>query len=146
MPYRSCRRRCARCIIFDLWHALLEDVAEAFKVVEIGGAEVLRHAAFDLFGELFGCCKYAVGRGDSGRCEVLVLVKNCRRDARGACIFHPHGPSALVVKRGAQDKALAAVFGKNAAMFGFVVDEGFHANGDEGSCVVVMGAVHVGVS
>ena len=75
-----------------------------------------------------------------------MLVKNCRRDARGACIFHPHFPSAVVVERGTQDKALAAVFGESAATFGFVVDEGFHANGDEGSCVVVMGALHVGVS
>ena len=45
MPYRSCRRCYASCIIFDLWHALLEDIAEAFKVVEIGGAKLLRHAA-----------------------------------------------------------------------------------------------------
>ena len=51
-----------------------------------------------------------------------------------------------MVELGAQDKALAAVFGEGAATFGFVVDEGFHANGDERSCVVVMGAVHVGVS
>ena len=87
-----------------------------------------------------------VGRGDSGRCEVLVLVKNCCRDARGACIFHPHGPSAVVVKRGTQDKALAAVFGEGAATFRFVVDESFHTNGDEGSYVAVAGAIHVGVS
>ena len=75
-----------------------------------------------------------------------MLVVDCRGDARGACVCHPHCPSAVVVERGAQDKALAAVFGKSAATFGFVVDEGFHANGDERSCVVVMGAVHVGVS
>ena len=133
------------CVVVDLWHALLEDVAKAFKVVEIGGAKVLRHKAFDLFRELFGCCKHAFGKGDSGRCEVLVLVKNCCRDARRACIFHSHGPSAVVVKRCAQDKTLAVMFGEGASTFWLVMDKSFHANGDEGSCVVVMGALHVGV-
>ena len=66
---------------------------------------------------------HAVDRGDSGRCEVLLLVKNCHREAYGACIFHPHCPSAVVVERGTQDKALAAVFGESAATFGFVVDD-----------------------
>ena len=51
-----------------------------------------------------------------------------------------------MVERGTQEKSLAAVFSEGAATFRFVVDEGFHANGDEGSYVVVMGAVHVGVS
>ena len=132
------------CDFVDLRQALLEDGAEALEVVGIGGAKVLRHAAFDFFGELFGCCKHAVGRGDSGCCEVLVLVKYCRRDACGACIFHPHGTSAVVVKRCAHDKALAAVFGKSAATFRFVVDKGFHANKDKGNCVVVVGIVHMG--
>ena len=109
-----------------MWYASLEDVEEAFEVVEIGGAEVLQHTTFDLFGELFGCCKHVVGGDVSGRCEVLVLVKNCRRDTRGACICHPHCPSAVVVERGTQDKALAAVFGESAATFGFVLDKGLH--------------------
>ena len=37
------------CVIVDLRHALLEDVAKALEVVKIGGAKVLRHAAFDFF-------------------------------------------------------------------------------------------------
>ena len=60
-------------------------------------------------------------------------------------VCQPHCPSVVVVEQGAEDKALAAVFGKSAATFRFVVDEGFHANGDKGSCVVVVEAVHVGV-
>ena len=47
MPCRRCRGRYVCCIVVNLWHALLEDVAKAFKVVEIGGAEVSRHAAFN---------------------------------------------------------------------------------------------------
>ena len=43
-----CRGHYVCCVVADLWHALLEDVAEAFKVVKIGGAKVLLHAAFDL--------------------------------------------------------------------------------------------------
>ena len=46
---RGCRRRDLCGVVVDLRHALLEDVAEALEVVEIGGAKVLRHAAFDLF-------------------------------------------------------------------------------------------------
>ena len=59
-------------------------------MVEIGGAEVLGYASFDFFGELLGRCKHAVGGGDGGRGEVLMLVKNCRGDARSACVSHPH--------------------------------------------------------
>ena len=98
-----------------MWHALLENVAEAFEVIKIGGAEVLRHASFDFFGEMFGCCKNAVGGDDSGRCEVFMLVEGCGGDVCGAGIFHPHGQGAVVVERGAQDETFAAVFGEGAA-------------------------------
>ena len=37
---------CWRCI--DLRHTLFEDGVEAFKVVKAGGADMVRHAAFDL--------------------------------------------------------------------------------------------------
>ena len=114
-------------------------------MIEIGGAEVLRHASYDFFQEFFGCRKNAVGRGDSGRCEVFMLVKNCYGDVCGVGIFHPHGPGTILVKRCAQDKSFAAVFGNSAATFRLVVDEGFYADKDEGSCVVVMWAVHVGI-
>ena len=49
MSCRGCRRRDLCGVVVDLRHALLEDVAEAVKVVKIGGAKVLRHAAFDFF-------------------------------------------------------------------------------------------------
>ena len=48
MGDRECCRRC-----IDLWHALFEDLVEAFKVVEVVeacGAEMVQNAAFDLFG------------------------------------------------------------------------------------------------
>ena len=129
-----------------MWQAFVQDAVKLLKVIKICGAKVVGHVAFDFFRELFGCSNHAVSRGDGGRGEVLMLMENRRGDARSASVRHPHCPSAVVVKRGAEDKALAAVFGESTAPFGFVVDEGFHANGDEGSCVVVMGAVHVGVS
>ena len=63
----------------------------------------------------------------------------------GSRVFHPHGPGAIVVKRGAKDKAFAAVFGEFASTLWLVVDEGFHADGEKGSGVIVVWAVHVGV-
>ena len=42
------REYCRRCI--DLQHVFFEDVAEAFEVVEACGAEMVRHADFDLVG------------------------------------------------------------------------------------------------
>ena len=50
-----------------------------------------------------------------------------------------------MVKRGSKYKAFAAVFGKCALTLWLVVDKGLHANGDEGSGVVVVWVVHVGV-
>ena len=60
-------------------------------------------------------------------------------------VFHPHGPCAVVVKRGAEDKASAEVFSKCALTLWLVVDEGFHTDGDKWSGVVVVWALHVGV-
>ena len=74
-----------------------------------------------------------------------MYVENCGGDACGSRVFHPHGPGAVVVKLGAEDKAFAAVFGECVSMLWIIVDEGFHADGDEGSGVVVVWAVHVGV-
>ena len=61
----------------------------------------------------------------------------------GLRVFHPHGPGAVVVKRGTKNKVCAAVFGKCSSTLWLVVDKGFHADGDEGSGVVVVWAIHV---
>ena len=74
-----------------------------------------------------------------------MFVEDCGGEACGAIILHPHGPGAVVVKRGVEDENFATVFGKGAATFWFVMDGGFHADGDEGSCLVVVWAVHVGL-
>ena len=50
-----------------------------------------------------------------------------------------------MVKRGAKDKAFAAMFRKCVLVLWLVLDEGFYANRDEGSGVSVVWAVHVGV-
>ena len=74
-----------------------------------------------------------------------MFVEDCGRDACVSRVFHPHGTGLVVVKRGAEDKSFAAVFGKCASTIWLVVDEGLHANGDEGSGVIVLWSVHVGV-
>ena len=50
-----------------------------------------------------------------------------------------------MVKQGAKNEAFAVVFGKGASTFWFVMDNGFRDNGDEGSGVIVVWDVHVGV-
>ena len=82
----------------DLRHTLFEDVAEAFKVVKVCGAELLRHAAFDFFREFLSCCENAVDRGDGESCEVFLFVEDCGGDSCGTSILHTHGLGAVVVK------------------------------------------------
>ena len=48
-------------------------------------------------------------------------------------------------EQNAKYETFATFFCESASIFGLVVDKYFHANGYKGSCVVVMGAVHVGV-
>ena len=74
-----------------------------------------------------------------------MFLENCGRDACGSRVFHPHGPGAVVVKRGSEDKAIATVSGEGASTLCLVVDEGFHANGDEVIGSIVVWNVHVGV-
>ena len=74
-----------------------------------------------------------------------MFVENCGRDACGSHVFHPHGPGAVVVKRGSEDKAFATVFDEGASTLWLVVDKIFHANGDKGSGSIVVWDVHVGV-
>ena len=70
------RRRLFGRGVIELGHALFEDVAEVFEVVEGGGAEVLGHAAFDLVREPLFCCNNTVGRGDRGLGDIFVFVEN----------------------------------------------------------------------
>ena len=74
-----------------------------------------------------------------------MFVENCGGDACGLRVFRPHVLGAIVVKRGAKKKAFAAVIGKCVLTLWLVVDEGFHADGDKRSAVIVVWAVHVGV-
>ena len=50
-----------------------------------------------------------------------------------------------MLKQSAKEPTFATVFCESAAFFGLVVEEGFHADGDEGCRVVVMSAIHMGV-
>ena len=51
-----------------------------------------------------------------------MFVEDCGRDACGSHVFHPHSPGAVVVKRGAKDKAFAAVFGECVLTLWLVVE------------------------
>ena len=74
-----------------------------------------------------------------------MLVENGGGDAGAAGVFHPDDPGAVVLERCAEDVAFATVLGESLAPVGFVVHKGFHADGNEGSSVVVMSSVDVGV-
>ena len=74
-----------------------------------------------------------------------MFVENCGGDVCGSRVFHPHGPGAIVVKRGAKDKAFAAMFGKGVSTLWLVVDKVFHSDGEKVSGVIVVWAVHVGI-
>ena len=83
--------------------------------------------------------------GDGRVCEIFVYVEDCGGDVCWLRVFHPHGLGVVVVKRGAEEKAFAAVLGECVLMLWLVLDKGFHADKDEGIDVVVVWAVHVGV-
>ena len=44
-----------------------------------------------------------------------------------------------------KDPTFATVFRESKLFLGLVVDKGFHADGDEGRRVLIVGAIHVGV-
>ena len=46
----------------------------------------------------------------------------------------------------AKDESFATMFCKGASFSGLFMDECFRADGDKGCLVVVMGAVHAGIS
>ncbi len=67
-----------------------------------------------------------------------MLKKSCPGDARGTCCGGPKFPTSIVFGGRAQNKCFCAVFGVCAAFAGFVVDQCFHANGDEGMPNIVV--------
>ncbi len=67
-----------------------------------------------------------------------MFEKSCPGDAHGACYGGPKFPTSIVFGGRAQEKCFCAVFGIGAAFVGFVVDQCFHANGDEGMPIIVM--------
>ena len=73
-----------------------------------------------------------------------MFVEDCGGDACGSHVFHLHFPVAVVVKLGANYKAFDAMFGKCALKLWFVLDNGFHADKEEGSGVIVVLAVQTG--
>ena len=56
----------------------------------------------------------------------------------GACCGGPKFSTLIVFSGRAQDKSFYAGVCVGAAFVGFVVDQCFHANGDEGMLIVVM--------
>ncbi len=57
---------------------------------------------------------------------------------RGACCGGPKLPTSIVFGGCAQDKCFGAVFCVGAAFVGFVVDQCFHVDGDEGMLIIVV--------
>ena len=72
-----------------------------------------------------------------------MFVEDYGTDACGLRDFHPHVPGSVMVKQGVDNKSFAAVFRKCVSTLWLVAGDGFHADGDEGSGVVVVWAVHV---
>ncbi len=72
-----------------------------------------------------------------------MFEEDCGRDTGGAQSWCPYFPAAVVLVGCADDIPLGAVLGKRFAAVGFVVDKGFHAQGDERVCVVVMMTVEM---
>ena len=50
----------------------------------------------------------------------------------GFHLFHPHDPGAVVFEGFSQDMAFAAMLGKHFSAARFVVDKGFHSDGNKG--------------
>jgi hypothetical protein len=67
-----------------------------------------------------------------------VFEKSCPGDACGACCGGPKLSTLIVFGGRAQDKCFGAVFGVGAVFVGFVVDQCFHADGDEGMPIIVV--------
>ena len=127
------------------FEGLLEDGAEAGEFVERSLTQLMRHVAADESGQFASCCHDGVFGSDRRVGDVFMLVENGGGNAGVAGVFHPDDPGAVVLERCAEDVAFATVLGESLAPVGFVVNKGFHSDGNEGSSVVVMGPVDVGV-
>jgi hypothetical protein len=58
----------------------------------------------------------------------------------------PKLPTSIVFGRRAQDKCFCAVFGIGAGFVGFVVDQCFHVDGDEGMPIIIVVFVNMCIS
>ncbi len=67
-----------------------------------------------------------------------MLEKSCPGDAHGACCGGPKLPTWIVFGGRAQDKCFCAVFGVGAVFVEFVVDQCFHADGDNRMPIIVV--------
>jgi hypothetical protein len=67
-----------------------------------------------------------------------MFEKGCASDAGCPRADRTKFLASVVFSGGAQHKSLAAVFEKGSTFVGFVMNHGFHANGDEWMFVVVV--------
>ncbi len=67
-----------------------------------------------------------------------MLEKGCPGDARGVRCGGPKFSTLIVFGGRAQDKSFGKVFCVGAAFVEFVMDQCFHANGDEWMPIVVV--------
>ena len=75
-----------------------------------------------------------------------MFEKHCSGNASGACGGRPYFPASVVLCGCADDPSLGAVLGISFVSIGFVMDECFHTQWNEGQCIVVVWAVEVSVS
>ncbi len=71
-------------------------------------------------------------------CWVLVLEESCAGDACGTSWGGSKLPTTVVFNGRAQNKCFGAVFSVDVTFMGLVVDQSFHANGDNGMTIAVV--------
>ena len=108
---------------------------------------VLGHLTLECVGEVVCNIEYNVFGCDRGICEVFVPVENRAGHSCYTCQLDPQFPALIVIEGCAKPIGIDAVFRKGYVSVGLLVDEGegFYANGGEWHCVVVMGAIEVGI-
>jgi hypothetical protein len=113
-------------------------IAEVAECLECRGVQWWRPNALKSVHEVCCCRNNLILRHYCWVGEVFVLKKSCSGDASCVCSGGPKFP--MFGGRG-----FGAVFGIGAVLVGFVMDQGFHANGDKRMPIVVMLFVDMGV-